>query len=337
MPCFRPLTGYRSRTSNPNSGKHSIVFNKRESFPVGHLLFKQYEIPCGQCRFCRLEKSRQWAMRCMHEASQYEKNCFITLTYDDQHLPEHGFLDYEAPVLFMKRLRKQYGDKIRSYGCAEYGDKNGRPHYHICLFNHDFADREHIATRNGFKYYVSEELKRLWPFGHNVIGDLTFESAAYVARYVTKKITGKDEAKHYEYLDTKTGEILRRNPERHVCVSRRPGIGKQWIEQNRQYTYTHDWVIIRGRKMKPPKYYDYLTEIVDSKAMRKIKQKREEKAEKNTEKIQEIDRKKMQKYKEKTEKKPNENIPLPLNHISVLENAQEMKYNLLRRKYENNR
>ena len=129
MPCFSPLDGYRSRTVNA-SGKRSIVFDIHEGFHD-----RPVSVPCGQCVGCRLEKSRQWAMRCVHEASLYDENCFITLTYDDEFLPVGGSLDKGAFPRFMKRLRKKFEPRrIRFYHAGEYGDRFGRPHYHALLF-----------------------------------------------------------------------------------------------------------------------------------------------------------------------------------------------------------
>jgi hypothetical protein len=156
MPCFTPLKGYRSREVT-KSGKRKIVFNDRAGYkdlPV--------TVPCGQCTGCRLERSRQWAIRCFHEASLYENNCFITLTYSEQFLPADRSVSVREFQLFMKRLRKKYGPGIRFFACGEYGEKFSRPHYHACLFNHDFKDRELFKIQNDNRYYTSEELSSIW-------------------------------------------------------------------------------------------------------------------------------------------------------------------------------
>ncbi|AXH74125.1 MAG: replication initiator protein [Microviridae sp.] len=193
MPCFKPLDAWRD-PSNP-SGKLIFSYNaKRCGSPAPDL-----KVPCGQCVGCRLERSRQWAIRCVHEASLHKKNCFITLTYNDEHLPENSSLDYRVFQLFMKRLRKKYGDNIRFYMCGEYGENFGRPHFHACLFNHDFSDKKLWKTVNKMPLFRSAELEELWPFGFSSIGSVTFESAAYVARYIMKKITGEAAEKHYTF------------------------------------------------------------------------------------------------------------------------------------------
>lgn len=261
MPCYTPLQGFRSKTVTDN-GKRKIVFNLDEGYPD-----LPVTIPCGQCIGCRLEHSRQWAMRCLHEAQLYENNCFITLTYDQEHLPGDLSLDKSHFQKFMKRLRKKYpGEKIRYYHCGEYGEENKRPHYHACLFNHDFQDKQQWTVRNGTKLYVSEELMNLWPYGFSTIGDVTFDSAAYVARYITKKITGKaleetnsQGLKPYELYDSNTGEITKIQSE-YTTMSRRPGIGKDWYEKYKDDVYPSDFLVINGKRMRPPKYYDGLLE-----------------------------------------------------------------------------
>lgn len=234
---------------------------------------KPVDLPCGQCVGCRLERSRQWAMRCVHEASLYDRNCFVTLTYSPEHLPADGGLDYNAPVLWMKRVRDRFGPNIRSFGCAEYGEKLGRPHFHIILFNFDFDDKVLFKTSGGNRIYTSADLASTWGLGHSVVAGFSFESAAYVARYCTKKITGRmvdqvvrDSEGRDTGLRTKvhsadvSAHYGGRPPERSVCVSRRPGIGKGWYDKFGSHSRSHDFVVIRGKKMKPPQYYDRLFE-----------------------------------------------------------------------------
>lgn len=255
MPCYHPLQGYRSRELNP-SGKRNIVFSVDQGFrdlPV--------EVPCGQCIGCRLERSRQWAIRCVHEASLYPNNCFITLTYRDECLPKDNSLCVADFQKFMKRLRKRFGDGIRFFHCGEYGEKFARPHYHACLFNFDFPDRKLEKSVNGHKYYVSEILKELWPFGHSMVGDVSFESAAYVARYITKKVTGDKALFHYNKVNLITGEILEERRPEYVTMSRRPGIGKGWFDKFNKDVFPDDFVVLRGKKLKPPKYYSTQYEI----------------------------------------------------------------------------
>ena len=246
MPCYHPLSAYQCADG-------SIVFYESKR----HDTVKSLSLPCGQCVGCRLERSRQWAIRCMHEAQMHEQNCFITLTYDNEHLPSDRSLHYRDFQLFIKRLRKRYpGRRIRYYMAGEYGENFGRPHWHACIFGFDFPNQE-LWERSaaGSLLYRSPDLEILWPYGYSTIGRVTFESAAYVARYIMKKVTGKNAAEHYQEIDPDTGEITNRTPE-FTKMSLKPGIGYEWYKQYTSDVYPHDYVIVRGKKVKPPKFYD---------------------------------------------------------------------------------
>lgn len=246
MPCYHPIAAYQTVDGQ-------VVFSERRYFDISRTL----SLPCGQCVGCRLERSRQWAMRCLHEAKLHENNCFITLTYSDEHLPNDRSLHYRDFQLFMKKLRKKFGSKIRFYMCGEYGEKFDRPHFHACIFGFDFPDRKYWKqTGSGSKLYRSEELEKLWKYGFSSIGDVNFESAAYVARYIMKKVTGQGKHdQHYKFTDLSTGEVLEKKPEFNK-MSLKPGIGYEWFKKYKSDVYPHDYVIINGRKVRPPKYYD---------------------------------------------------------------------------------
>lgn len=263
MPCFGPLAAYYAKERNPN-GKRSLVFRKDDSNTGVKLL-----VPCGRCSGCRLERVRQWAMRCMHEKRMYDSSAFLTLTYDDKHLPLDGSLSKDEFVLFMKRLRHETGDGLRFYGCGEYGDVSGRPHYHVLLFNFDFADkRAYKTTKAGFQLFTSVVLDRIWRNGQCFIGSVDFDSCAYVARYVMKKVIGKDtyDASLYDYS---TGVV--REPE-FTLMSRRPGLGTGYYEKYGSEVYRRDSVVLNGREMRPPRFYDGKLELDDVVRLAKIKE-----------------------------------------------------------------
>jgi len=266
--CFHPLKGYLRISKD---GVRSVVFGVH-----GGYRDKPVSVPCGQCIGCRLERSRQWAIRCAHEASLHERNCFITLTFDDEHIPSDRSLDVRTFQLFMKRLRKRFGDGIRFFHCGEYGETFGRPHYHACLFNFDFEDKVLFKESRGNRLYISESLRELWPFGFSIIGDVTFQSAAYVARYIIKKITGAMAEERYSLVDKVTGELHQIKPE-YTTMSRRPGIGALWYERFREDVYPSDFVVMNGKKMKPPKYYDRQYEVEYPSDFEVVKQRRTEK------------------------------------------------------------
>lgn len=241
-------------------------------------------IACGQCIGCRLAKSKEWAIRCVHEAQLHEKNCFITLTYNNENLPTDGNLRVRDFQLFMKKLRSKHpNEKIRFFHCGEYGEKFSRPHYHAALFNFDFEDKEVLRKTRGTTLWVSEELNKIWGKGFATIGELNFNSAAYIARYITKKITGAQAEEHYEQMN-EYGELIQRQKE-YITMSRRPGIAKEWVEKYKSDVYPSDEVIINGKKFRPPKYYDRCYEHYYQGDYLKLKAKRKAKA--KSKKIQE--------------------------------------------------
>jgi hypothetical protein len=224
----------------------------------------------------------------------HQDNCFITLTYNDHHLPEGGTLVKRDFQLFMKRLRKRYSHPIRYYQCGEYGETTQRPHYHACLFGHDFKDKVLWKKQNGVPLYVSAELVELWSLdgrsiGFSTIGSVTFQSAAYVARYIMKKITGNSAADHYQG----------RQPE-YTTMSRRPGIAKQWFDKYFETDVRHqDEIILNGKRLKPPRYYDKQFEIVDPNAAVLQKYARIRQANKNPEEQSPLRLKTKRRIKEK--------------------------------------
>jgi hypothetical protein len=263
MACFHPLSAFAR--ADGRSGKVLIKFR-----PPGEAI----RLPCGQCIGCRLDRSLHWAVRCMHEASLYEENCFITLTYDDDHLPVDGSLDKAHFQKFMKRLRKRFrGRFIRYFHCGEYGEQLSRPHYHACLFNLDFPDKEAIRELASGFLYRSAILEKCWGHGFCSVGAVTFESAAYVARYCVKKVTGDARFDHYVSPD---GVVMA--PE-YTTMSRRPGIGRSWYEKYSGDVFPWDECIISGRPVKPPRYYEGLYREADLDGYVLLKAKRLEAAE----------------------------------------------------------
>lgn len=178
----------------------------------------------------------------------------------------------------MKRLRKHVGKKLSYYHCGEYGERTRRPHYHALLFGFDFADKTLFKkSADGSNIFHSELLQRLWPAGFCTTGAVTFESAAYVARYVMKKITGEAATKHYQVIEPETGEVMNLLPE-YTTMSLKPAIGKGWYERFSSDCYPSDQAIMRGKIMKPPKYYDRLHELEDPDAHAELKERRKAEA-----------------------------------------------------------
>lgn len=291
MPCYYPKSGWRKVKKNGYEIKEPSVR------------------PCGSCIGCRLDKARDWAVRCVHEASMHKENCFITLTYNDKNLPKDKSINKDELQRFFKRLRKfiaypgtmplfdnamriqyyrkkshpKYGQakvqdvyrEIKYYAAGEYGDRLGRPHYHACIFGYAFKDTE-LLFHGGYKYfksifskteghslYTSKTLEEIWKNGFVTIGELTLESAGYVARYCMKKINGEKAPDHY---GEKTPEF--------AIMSK--GIGKEWYKKYKNDLYPKDYTHINGIRVTAPRYYDNLLAEENPKMLERIKQKRVE-------------------------------------------------------------
>jgi hypothetical protein len=199
-----------------------------------------------------LDWAADWALRCEKEAKSWPSNCFITLTYSDDELPVGGTtrstVSKREFQLFMKRLRKEYGDGIRFFASGEYGDENDRAHYHALLFNHDFPDKLPWRLSRGNQLYRSASLERLWPFGFSTIGAVNFQTANYVARYVVKKLRGS--LAQQQYADREPPFVL---------MSRNPGIGAAWFAKHASDVYPGGSIVYgEGRKRRSPRYFDKL-------------------------------------------------------------------------------
>lgn len=207
------------------------------------LSVKSVKLPCGKCAACKLEKSRQWAVRIMHEAQFHTENCFITLTYAPDYLPSDSKLVKSDVQKFIKRLRKRHPERvIRYYFVGEYGRKHHRPHYHAIIFGYDFSDKTLLFMSNGLPVYRSKELETLWSFGISSIGSLSFESAAYVARYILKNDGTADKG--------------------FSLMSLKPGIGSMFFDKYSGDIYSSDKVFFKRKgkvvSSRPPRYYDKL-------------------------------------------------------------------------------
>jgi len=205
-------------------------------------------LSCGQCRGCRAAWSREWAMRCMHEASLHDANTFLTLTYDDAHLPKNASLDREAFPVFIRALRKQ-GHKVRYFYVGEYGTINNRPHYHALLFGYRPDDQALLAVRGAHHVFTSAHVSKLWQQGLHEFGEVTAASALYCAGYMKRKMTGSWAKAKYGIREPEFGQM-----------SRNPGIGAKWIDKFRCEVYPADGVVVRGQIVKPPRYYDLRSE-----------------------------------------------------------------------------
>lgn len=256
MSCFHPLKAYWRDVS-----RSGITFDASRSATK-----IPFALPCGRCIGCRMEKARQWGVRCLHEKKMWRDNSYVTLTYNNENLPLGGSLCLRDLQLFMKKLRKARNackaNPIRFFAGGEYGERDGRPHYHLLLFNCGFPDmRYHADNKRGEPLYISKELSDLWGKGFCTIGEVTFDSAVYCAKYALKKVTGDAAEEHYfVWDDDGIGHSIA--PE-FAVMSRRPGIGATYYEKYGKEVRDHDNVIVNGRKVRPPRYYDTKSEEIN--------------------------------------------------------------------------
>ena len=218
---------------------------------------RELSLPCGRCIGCRWTRARAWAIRCIHEAQCHDFNSFVTLTYDDDHLPGPSLVP-EHLSAFVKRIRRA-GNSVRFFGVGEYGEEGQRPHFHVLLFGKTFADREYI----GKSLYRSPELERFWKFGTSTFGDVTYQSAGYCAKYSVKKVNGDLADEHYKRVNLSTGEIVSVVPE-FGRMSLKPGIGFPWFDRFWKDVYhARDACVVNGQVLPAPRYYDILLGLRD--------------------------------------------------------------------------
>lgn len=279
MPCFSPLTAYQFSGPNPEfyhpSGKSRLFFEGR----AARALLCQYgqyhsqvQIPCGKCVGCLVRKVSDWSLRCVYEAAQWPRSSFLTLTYKTSQLPANRSLLKADHQKFFKRLRqvlkREHGvGPIKYYLCGEYGGRKGRPHYHAVLFGWDFPDKFEVPNNPGARdpLFESPLLERVWGHGKATIGDVTGESAAYVARYTLKKLRGMRGTKFYSE---------RSQVAPYTACSK--GIGRSHFVRYRSDHYPSDEAVdlASGRSRPVPRYFDKLLEAVDSEAFKAVKQER---------------------------------------------------------------
>lgn len=283
MSCYFPLIG--APDGFFESGKQKYKFSQYQSQNplIDRVLEEHHDyilVPCGKCLGCRLDQSKDWANRLMMELQYHDSAYFVTLTYDDAHIPVNDYVDQMTGEvckslslckrdfqLFMKRLRKHFpNDKIRFYACGEYGSTTFRPHYHAIIFGLHLDDlRFYKKSKEGFIYNTSDSFSECWsiyhapvvgdlddeqgwyePLGHAVIGEVSWETCAYTARYVTKKLEGDDKL-FYEFCNIEPPFTL---------MSRKPGIAYQYYLDHPDQMARDSFCLASGRKAKPPRYFD---------------------------------------------------------------------------------
>jgi len=289
MACTQPKTAYKYGLTD--NGKTKLVFKRPEYFqPTDE---NTQQIPCGKCISCKLSYAKEWALRITHESTCHRYNSFITLTYNDENLPENKSVSRQEVKNFIKRLRKYITthypehEKIKTFYCGEYGAQKSRPHYHIIVLGWDFPDKTYQKiSPTGSTLWESQILHNLWlnkqrqSKGFTNIGEVTFESAGYIARYCFKKQKDKKNYSFVDGYDETTGEIhsIRQLTPEFIGMSQ--GIGKTWYNEFKSDTYK-DYLQTNGFKHKIPRYYDKQLEKINPQLLEQTKIKRQEKAKTN--------------------------------------------------------
>ena len=259
MPCTNLREAWRSDTPN-ESGKRPLKFIRKGESREDTVL-----VPCGKCLGCRLDKAQDWAIRCSHEIQMYEDrglpSSFLTLTYNEEHLPNPPSINRNDPKRFIHNLRQHVTREtgttksgIRFFGCGEYGEQLSRPHYHMLMFGYQFPDIEvHTRNQNDQPIYTSATMDRLWGKGYCTTANASYQTAHYVARYITKKINGEEATNHYTRTDMQTGQLYELEPEFNFS-SRMPGLGYDWLQKYKKQLH-NGYVIVDGKKKPIPDYY----------------------------------------------------------------------------------
>jgi hypothetical protein len=247
--CLYPIAGFRGKVNE--NGKRPVVFRRSESYEVYPGEDIDVQVPCGKCEGCKADKAMSWAIRCYTESTLYNKNCFVTFTYDEEHCPDELVKSHLQKVV---RKIRDNGKEIRYYACGEYGSNTKRPHYHAVIFGQDFRDGREFDIDN--EYYSAPFLTEMWGKGNVVVGDFTMATACYTAGYVAKKI-GSDDGSFQ-------------------IMSRKPGIGFPWLLKNYKDVIKTKSIIVEGKELPvPPQYIQWAENNMDN-ALLSVKEYRKE-------------------------------------------------------------
>lgn len=305
MSCYKPLIRLYNPDDREQSGRvYSLArFSQLSGKQLKYedLMYnpKIMLIPCGQCIGCRIRQREDWTTRIELEARDYPKEevWFITLTYDDDHVPgmitktgeimrkvqytwkpgekrpsSIQILLYEDIQKFLKRLRKAYRGKLRYFVAGEYGEQTARPHYHMVLYGWRPTDLENLYKIHHNGYYNSKWLAELWGMGQIQIAQAVPETYRYVAGYVTKKmyeIDGKKANQYYELGQTKP----------FACMSLKPGLGDHYYQEHKAEIWRQGYIqCSNGKKAQIPRYYEKQMEAENPERLWRIKQTRQKNA-----------------------------------------------------------
>lgn len=259
--CTKPVTAYQPKIVN-SDGTRPLVFKQPELLLMYQ--FDKIKVPCGKCLECKKANSLSWGVRAYFEIHQsIMPSWFVTLTYDDDHLPEHRSLKKKHAQAFHKKLKRNF-IKSKYLTSGEYGEHTDRPHYHSVIFNLLLDDLVLYKEVKGKKYYTSKILTDFWGMGQVLITDANTATAQYVAQYTAKKVNGNKSLNHYAEYDSETGELIKYREPEFLLVSKKPSIGVEFFNKYIDDIYNQDNVVIAGgAQRRPPKYIDKLLKRTD--------------------------------------------------------------------------
>lgn len=241
MKCIDPVICY---TSHQDKKKHYRNFSVVRKYNPWRLQLQHQVFNCNKCLVCRKKKAYELAVRCVLHASLYQHNCFLTLTYDETKSTYHNRFEYPDIQKFKKKLRQHCvrhhkGKKIEIFNVHEYG-KNGKKHWHLLVFNHDFEDKILHTRKNNIPLYTSQTLSDLWTFGFNTVGDVSEGSAMYQAQYMEK--------------DIKNGNLMSHKKSH----SKHSGLGKPFFTRHYKQILSLGYIPVASRKVPLPRYFQKL-------------------------------------------------------------------------------
>lgn len=305
MSCYKPLIRLYNPDDREQSGRvYSLArFSQLNGKKLRYedLMYnpKVMLIPCGQCIGCRIRQREDWTTRIELEARDYPKEevWFITLTYDDEHVPgmivktgeimrkvqyawkpgekrpsSVQILLYEDIQKFLKRLRKAYRGKLRYFVAGEYGEQTARPHYHMILYGWRPTDLENLYKIQHNGYYTSKWLADLWGMGQIQIAQAVPETYRYVAGYVTKKMYEIDGKKANEYYELGQAKPF-------ACMSLKPGLGDHYYQEHKAEIWRQGYIqCTNGKQAQIPRYYEKQMEAENPQRLWRIKQNRQKNA-----------------------------------------------------------
>lgn len=264
--CVKPTTHFELLGRKSATGKRVFV----SRCPPEHVPYREASRPCGGCVACRVSRRLDLSLRLSHESQMHDASWFVTLTYDDDHVPYGNTLVREHPSKFVRSVRKRTRQRWRYFLAGEYGSDFSRPHYHVILFGHELPDKRFLYSREGNHFFQSDVLSEAWGRGIVEVSTVSPSTMMYVTKYHVDKVNGDRAEAHYSWFVESSGELVEREPE-FALMSNRPGIGATWFDRYWSDCYPKGFVTSAGIRYRPPRYYDRLLEARDPALFEEVK------------------------------------------------------------------